>query len=227
MGKGWKELLQGDGNSTPKEKRRLIMMILCGVLLFIIASPTKGGLLGLSGNEQGTRDPVEGRNGITQGGENIPAGTTSDLGGRHYAAGAGGNLGTDLGSYVESLEKRLSERLSQITGVGPVEVMISLQSSAELVVEKEQSAQRNTTNETDAEGGKRTASEHTTQESTVYASEGSTKSPLIVKTIVPQVEGVLVVAKGAGSGNVNRTIVEIVQALFGLEAHKVKVVKME
>lgn len=227
MVKSWKELLQGDGNDPPKEKQRLIIMILCGVLLFIIASPTKGGLFGLSAKEQGGRDPVEGRNSMAQGGENIPAGITSDSGGRRYVVGAGGDFGPDLGSYVESLEKRLSESLSQITGVGPVEVMISLQSSAELVVEKEQSAQKNTTTETDAEGGKRTASEHTTQESTVYASEGSEKSPLVVKTIVPQVEGVLVVAKGAGNGTVNRTIVEIVQALFGLEAHKVKVVKME
>ena len=43
----------------------------------------------------------------------------------------------------------------------------------------------------------------------------------------PEIEGVLVVAEGAGNGTVNRTIVEIVQALFGVEAHKVKVVKME
>ena len=34
-------------------------------------------------------------------------------------------------------------------------------------------------------------------------------------------------AEGAGNGTVNRTIVEIIQALFGVEAHKVQVVKME
>ena len=49
----------------------------------------------------------------------------------------------------------------------------------------------------------------------------------MVKTLPPRVEGVLVVAEGAGRGNVNKTIVEIAEALFGVEAHKVKVVKME
>lgn len=49
----------------------------------------------------------------------------------------------------------------------------------------------------------------------------------MIKTLPPEIEGVVVVAEGAGSGTVNRTIVEMVQALFGVEAHKVKVVKME
>ena len=48
-----------------------------------------------------------------------------------------------------------------------------------------------------------------------------------MKSLGPEIEGVLVVAEGAGSGTVNRTVTEIVQALFGVEAHKVKVVKME
>lgn len=65
-----------------------------------------------------------------------------------------------------------------------------------------------------------------TEENTVYRTEGSTSEPYVIKTLPPQVEGVVVVAEGAGNGTVNRTIVEIVQALFGVEAHKVKVVKM-
>ena len=60
-----------------------------------------------------------------------------------------------------------------------------------------------------------------------YRTEGGTSEPYVVKTLSPEIEGVLVVAEGAGSGIVNRTIVEAVQALFGVEAHKVKVVKME
>lgn len=49
----------------------------------------------------------------------------------------------------------------------------------------------------------------------------------MVKTLTPEIEGVLVVAEGAGSGTVNKNITEIVQALFDVEAHKVKVVKMQ
>ena len=48
----------------------------------------------------------------------------------------------------------------------------------------------------------------------------------MVKTLNPRVEGVLVVAEGAGDGTVARNITEIAQALFGVEAHRVKVVSM-
>lgn len=63
-------------------------------------------------------------------------------------------------------------------------------------------------------------------ESTVYISSGSNSEPYVIKTLLPTVEGVVVVAQGAGTGNVNRNITEIVMALFGVEAHKVQVVKM-
>lgn len=43
----------------------------------------------------------------------------------------------------------------------------------------------------------------------------------------PHVGGVLVVAQGAGEGTVNKTISDIAQVLFGIEAHKIMVVKMK
>ena len=64
-------------------------------------------------------------------------------------------------------------------------------------------------------------------DTTVYSTNGSVSEPYVVKTLTPRIEGVLVVAEGAGSGTTNRTISEIVQALFGVEAHKVVVVKMD
>lgn len=64
-------------------------------------------------------------------------------------------------------------------------------------------------------------------ENTVYRTQGGESTPFVVKTLSPRIEGVLVVAEGAGSGTIDRNIVEIAQALFGVEAHKVKVVKMQ
>ncbi len=59
----------------------------------------------------------------------------------------------------------------------------------------------------------------------MYHSSGNNE-PFVVKTLLPQVEGVVVVAQGAGTGNINKSITDVVQALFDVEAHKVKVVKM-
>ena len=110
--------------------------------------------------------------------------------------------------------------------VGKVEVMITLKSSRELVVEKEEPVSRSSTDEKDSQGGSRTVRETDSGENTVYRTEGSASEPYVIKTLPPRIEGVLVVAEGAGQGTVNRTIVEIAQALFGVEAHKVKVVRM-
>ena len=41
------------------------------------------------------------------------------------------------------------------------------------------------------------------------------------------VEGVSVVAEGGDSALVQKNISEVIQALFGIEAHKIKVVKMK
>ena len=60
---------------------------------------------------------------------------------------------------------------------------------------------------------------------TVYDGEKKSGEPFVVKTVYPSVEGVLVVAQGADSGKMNTNITEIAKALFGVEAHKIKVVK--
>ncbi|MCD7835358.1 MAG: stage III sporulation protein AG [Lachnospiraceae bacterium] len=129
--------------------------------------------------------------------------------------------------YCAQLEARLEEILSGMDGVGKVRVMVTLASSEELVLEKDTPSSRSQTNETDSSGGTRIINQMENDEETVYITEGSDSTPYVVKTLVPKVEGVVVVAEGSGSGSVNKDITDIAQALFGIEAHKVKVVKME
>lgn len=63
-------------------------------------------------------------------------------------------------------------------------------------------------------------------EEKICQEKGLGSDPYVVQTLEPEVSGVVVVAKGGGQGKVDKTITEIVQALFGVEAHKVKVVAM-
>lgn len=188
-------------------KDNLIIFILMGVLLVIIALPTKD------------KREAEAEDFQTEG--SSPAKTSAESGGETV-----GEADSEE-AYIRQLEQRLRETLSQMEGVGKVRVMITLQSSRELVVEKEQPYLRSATNENDSQGGNRSVNQMETEENTVYRTDGSISEPYVVKTLPPRVEGVVVVAEGAGRGTVNRTIVEMVQALFGVEAHKVKVVKME
>lgn len=198
-------------------KENLIVLVLGGILLFVIALPV----------EDGTQDG----NGKTGQAQNSLL-TLSALDGE--TADAGGTLdeidrlqyGSTDEDYAAYLEEKLTQVLSKMADVGEVEVMITLKSSRELVVEKEQPIVRSTTSEKDSQGGSREVVEMDSRENTVYRSDGSASEPYVIKTLVPEVEGVVVVAEGVGKGTVSHSIVEIVQALFGVEAHKVKVVKM-
>lgn len=133
---------------------------------------------------------------------------------------------TSLEKYAAAQEEKLETLLSAMEGVGKVEVMLTFVSSEELVVEKDAPTVRSNTVEKDSEGGTRTVTQFETGDSTVYRSGSGESDPYVVKTLNPRVEGILVVAEGAGDGTVNRSITEIAQALFGVEAHRVKVVAM-
>lgn len=186
----------------------LLILILSGVLLFIIALPTKG-----SDNGKKTGQTDSGREAQQETGSGQGGGYTAS----EYVSDA---------DFASELETRLEGVLSQMSGVGKVKVMITLQSSEELVVEKDEPTDRSNTNESDSAGGNRIITQVESAPSTVFRTNGSESEPYVVKTLSPRVEGVVVVAQGAGNGTVNQNITEMVQALFGVEAHKVKVVKM-
>lgn len=210
-GKKW---LGNKGVDKVFRKENLVLLVLGGILLFLIALPTEKQEKGettlsvFTGENETEKEILSGER---MQGENvrIPEGNKADT---DYAAG---------------LEQRLTDALSDMAEVGRVRVMITLKSSSELVVERETPVTRSATTENDAQGGTRSINTSQMEEKVVYSTDGSSSEPYVIKTYVPEIEGVLVVAEGAGNGTVNRTVTEIVQALFGVEAHKVKVVRME
>ena len=128
---------------------------------------------------------------------------------------------------IEQYEEKLETLLGQMEGAGKVKVMITESVSRENVVEKDvpytiQMSQ----NGTDEENGTKNQQENR-EESTVYERDAQGKeSPYVKKTLAPQIEGVLVLAQGGDNAVVSANITEAVMALFGIEAHKIKVMKM-
>lgn len=149
------------------------------------------------------------------------------------AAGAGSvssaTGGTDaqeeLFSYIARQEERLERILQSMDGIGEVEVMISAASSGEKVTLSDNPYTQKMTEEKDSAGGTRKMNEVEREDTTIYESGGSTQTPYVVKELEPELSGVLVVAEGAGSDAVKAEIVEAVEALFGLPAHRIKVIK--
>ncbi len=131
-------------------------------------------------------------------------------------------------SYEEQQEARLEEILRKVEGVGEVEVMITLQASSEKVVEKDQPSTSQDVEEQDSGGGTRSTQDRSWSESTVYwEQENGSRTPYVIKELKPRVEGVIVIAQGGGDPEIKQNIMEAVQALFPVEAHKIKIMKME
>lgn len=129
-------------------------------------------------------------------------------------------------NYEDVLEQRLEQVLSSMDGVGRVEVMITLKDEGESVVEKDISTNGDTRTDTDGEGNTTEQTKSERSEETVYSSQSSDGEPFVSRQIAPNIEGILIVAEGGADTKVAKNISEAVEALFGLEAHKIKVVKM-
>ncbi len=129
-------------------------------------------------------------------------------------------------SYVARTKRQLEEVLSQIENAGDVTVMLTLASSSEQIIEKDRQEDQEQITETDSQGGARTTQNSAKEETTVYNNADSdAQVPYVTKEIMPRVEGVVVVAEGGDNSVVVKNITEVIQALFGIETHKIKIVK--
>lgn len=113
-------------------------------------------------------------------------------------------------------------------GVGKVDVMVVLKSSSEKVLRVDRSTNTSTTQEKDSGGGTRDVTNNQIQENTILAGSGSgssTNAPIVEKELSPEISGIIISAEGGGSPTVKAEISEAMEALFGLPAHKIKVLK--
>lgn len=205
-------------------KDTYIILILAGILLFIIALPIKdtdkmqkksdlsadinsSSILPIAKNEDSN---VENSDIIQVQKENAI------------------NEANELNVYTQHLEEKLEKVLTAMDGVGSVKVMITVNASGEEIIEKDIPNSKSSTSEADADGGSRSINQYEGKESTVYLTDSNgNQVPYVVKRIEPSIEGIMVVAQGGGNAVVNKNITDVIQALFGVEAHKIVVVKMK
>ena len=196
--KKWKEWFDGlkTGEKLPK-KNQLIIILLIGILLLVIVIPVE------NPQEKGARK--------TEGQETLSASA-----GEAQAAG----------EYEEYLERKTAKLLQEVEGAGEVTVMVTLRSGGQKIIEKDQSSTSRTTEEEDSEGGTRSMKDQSSDKTSIYEqySDGSS-SPYVSKELSPEIEGVVVIAEGGDDAVVVKNITEAVQALFGVEAHKIKIMK--
>lgn len=130
--------------------------------------------------------------------------------------------------YAAWWEEKLEESLRCVEGAGQVRVLIMLAGSEEQVLARDGKEEVSDTQETDAAGGMRHVSETKLDRSVVRTvDERGQEVPLVVRTIAPKVEGVVVIAQGAGSEQVREDIIEAIQVLFDVDMNRISIIKMK
>lgn len=184
---------------------KMIIIILAGVVLLMTSIPSseKGGM-GLSKKN-----------------------STGEVSDDEYDDSSADAALKAMNNYVCSEEKKLEDVLQKVEGIGKVDVMITLSSSEEKMTLKDSDISEERTDETDSSGGSRKKDNYASKSENILTGNNGNESPYVVRINSPDIEGVVVVAQGAGDGKKDTEIIEAVQALFEVESHKIKVMKME
>ncbi|MGG4268319.1 stage III sporulation protein AG [Peribacillus simplex] len=125
--------------------------------------------------------------------------------------------------YEIYLQNEMKEALESIAGVQDVKVVIYVDASEKKVFERNKVTQKQVTQETDKEGGKRTVDDTSVDDQLVLVKSGEKEGPIISETKKPSVRGVLVVAKGAENIQIKKWIIEAVTRSLDVPSHRVSV----
>lgn len=224
-------------------KERLLFLFASGLLLFLIAipnGPRKEETSGISGSG-GTAAQTWSEGGALLSETDVQQNSESLL-------ISGASSGSSAAAYEARLEERIRSLLSQVDGVGQVDVMVVLKTSGEQVYHTDTAISNSRSEEhtgTDADSaassapvtdkngvidvwapisssGRTTIAQDIT-ENTVL--DGATSMPILETERMPELSGVVITADGGGSARIKAEITEAMEALFNLPSHKVKVLK--
>lgn len=207
----WKKLWEGDpGTKKLRPIHYLIVLLGIGIAFMILTDfldVERDKPLGLATSTGGGGD---GKGELSDGHSVVPV--------------IGNSHGNDIIAEYENLyETQLKEILTKVVGVGEVEVMVNLDSTPELVVEKNRNIRSSTTQETDREKATRSQNDQSRDEEVIVVQGDKQDQPVVVKTLKPKVRGVLVVAKGAENIQVKAWITEAVQKVLDVPVYKISI----
>jgi|LSQX01.1.fsa_nt_gb stage III sporulation protein AG len=122
---------------------------------------------------------------------------------------------------VKQIEERLEKTLMQIRGAGNVTVMITYETSKEIVP-----ALSVTSQSSSQTGDSSSNSSQNDSKSPATITQGGNEAPIVLTEIEPKVRGVIVIAQGAADLTVRMNLMHAVQTVLGVEAANIEVFEM-
>lgn len=195
-----KKLFKRIGGGRKLRKDQCLILILAGILLCVISLPVE--------KEKSKPRLLDTSGGMIEDKQTFEGENDSD--------------------YVTYWEEKLEESLRCVEGAGKVRVLIYTGESEEMVLARDGTEEISDTTEADAAGGNRHISENRLDKTVVRTvDERGQEVPLVVKTISPDVKGVVVIAQGADRAQVRRDIIEAIQVLFDVDMNRISIIKMK
>ncbi len=186
-------------------KDRFVLLFLAGLMLVIIAIPVGQEKTKKEGQKE--TETVQGK---------VDTDVVENTAGED----------ADIEVYRARLCSQLEEFLRNMDGVGKAKVYITMHSSSEIIVERNSPYSKRTEEEITQESTRTVGETENDSEVVLLEREDGSQEPIVVKEIVPVVRGVVVAAQGGGDEVIKKEITELVMALFGIEEHKIRVVKL-
>lgn len=115
--------------------------------------------------------------------------------------------------YEETIEDEIKRMIESIDGISNVQVMITLKSGKEKVLQEDTDSIIN-------EKGDRSI-----KKTTVILNQNGGDSPYVIKEIYPKIEGVAITASGAQVSGKSVEIINMIATLFDIPLHKISVIK--
>lgn len=197
-------------------KDRYVLLFLVGIMCVVIASVLETQEKKQSTNADGAADERQAQAGTQstkQGAQDRPAADEASVG------------SASMLYYSEYFETHLEEMLSKMEGVGKVCVVVTLQSSEELILERNNPYNRKTDEQTRDGEQSMTTEIQSDSQVVFYENEQGRQTPIVIRRSAPAVKGIVVLAQGADQPGVSEKITQLLMALFGIDGHKIKVAK--
>ncbi len=122
-------------------------------------------------------------------------------------------------AYVNKLKEELSLLISQIDGVGNVNIAITLEAG----VSYEYASERNYSDDSENDGERYRKSE---ESSLIIIESENGEAPVLLKKTEPAVMGVAVVCEGGDNPRIIEKVTETISVLCGIGSNRVSVSKM-
>lgn len=130
-------------------------------------------------------------------------------------------------AYAASTEKKLSEIIGKIDGVGRVKIMVTVGSSEQNVYEQSQKSTDDTTVASQSDGSTQKQSNTGNEQTPVVMDNGSGGQSALVKTqLQPTILGVAVVCDGGGDAEVQEHIIDTIMSILDVSSDHISVCKM-